>query len=163
VNTLVSGWQGSAQIYWEAGNPTTAPAGLALIGNPNVSGKTFGHMFNTGVVQLNGTTTATVASDLQNPAWKVLPANALKTTPIYLGNVRNFWGSESSIIAAKNNYFHETMNLQFRVEFLNAFNHPIFGTDPTTSSTSPTFGQFVRSNGQTNVPRTIQLAARLVF
>jgi hypothetical protein len=163
VNTLISGWQGSAQIYWQAGNPMTAPAGLALIGNPNVSGKTFSHMFNTGVMQLNGTTTATVASDLQHPAWKVLPANALKTTPIYLGNVRNFWGSESSITAAKNNYFHETMNLQFRVEFLNAFNHPIFGTDPTTSSTSPTFGQFVRSNGQTNVPRTIQLAARLVF
>ena len=72
-------------------------------------------------------------------------------------------GTESSIIAAKNNYIRESMNLQFRVEFLNAFNHPIFGTDPTTSYTSPTFGQFVQKNGQTNVPRTIQLAVRFVF
>lgn len=122
-------------------------------------------MFNTGVKQLNGTVTSTGnnASDLANPAWRVLPAFALKTTPQYLGNIRDYWGSESSIIAAKNNYFHETMNLQLRFEFLNAFNHPIFGGDPTTSFTSTTFGQVVRTNGQSNVPRTVQLAARLVF
>lgn len=165
VNTLISGWQGSAQIYWQSGAPMTAPAGLQLIGNPNVSDRNFAHMFNTGVKQLNGTVTATGnnASDIANPAWRVLPSFALKTTPQYLGNVRDYWGSESSIIAAKNNYFHETMNLQLRCEFLNAFNHPIFGGDPTTGFTSTTFGQVVRSNGQSNVPRMIQLAARLVF
>jgi hypothetical protein len=165
VNTLVSGWQGSAQVYWQSGAPTTVPVGLQLIGNPKVSDRNFAHMFNTGVKQLNGTVTATGnnASDLANPAWRVLPAFALKTTPQYFGNVRDYWGSESSIIAAKNNYFHETWNLQLRFEFLNAFNHPIFGGDPTTTFTSPTFGQVIRTNGQSNVPRMVQLAARLVF
>jgi hypothetical protein len=170
LNLLISGWQGSAQVYWEAGSPTTAPAGLALIGNPKVGDRSFNHVFNTGVRSAPGTTYsdgttvhATVAEDLANPAWQILPVNALKKTPVYLSNVRDYWGSESNITATKNNYFHDGMNLQFRFEFLNAFNHPIFGTDPTTSSSSPTFGQFVRSNGQTNVPRTIQLAARFVF
>ncbi len=170
VNMLISGWQGSAQIYWESGNPTTAPSGLALIGDPKVHDRSFNHMFNTGVRAAPGTTYsdgttvhATVQEDLANPAWQILPVNALKKTPAYLSNIRNYWGSESSITASKNNYFHDGMNLQFRFEFLNAFNHPIFGTDPNVSSTSTTFGQFVRSNGQTNVPRTIQLAARYVF
>jgi hypothetical protein len=163
VNTLISGWQASAQIWWQTGAPTTAPTGVALIGNPNVSGKTFSHMFNSGVRQTNGTVTAVNPADAANPAWRVLPAFAEKPTPQYLSNVRNFWGTESQITAAKNNYIRETMNLQIRVEFLNAFNHPIFGSDPNVSYTSTTFGQLVRKNGQSNVPRMIQLAARFVF
>ncbi len=163
INTLISGWQGAAQYVWQSGAPTTAPAGVALIGDPNVANKTYDHMFNTGVRQLNGTVTSVVTSDAAAPAWRVLPAFAQKTTPQYLGNVRNFWGFESQVTAAKNNYIRDTMNLQLRIEFLNAFNHPIFGSDPNVSYSSTTFGQLVRKNGQSNIPRTIQLAARFIF
>lgn len=55
------------------------------------------------------------------------------------------------------------MNLQLRVELLNALNHPIFGDDPNISYSSPLFGQLIRSNGQSNVARAIQCAARFVF
>lgn len=55
------------------------------------------------------------------------------------------------------------MKLQLRVEFLNAFNHPIFGVDPNITFSSPLFGQINRASGQSNVPRTIQCAARFVF
>jgi hypothetical protein len=56
------------------------------------------------------------------------------------------------------------MNLQLRFDFLNAFNHPIFGQDPVVSPSSPDFGRLVRtSTGQSAIPRTIQLAARFVF
>jgi hypothetical protein len=165
VNTLITGWQGSAQVSWQTGAPMTTPAGVALIGNPNVSDRNFLHMFNTGVRQLNGTVTATGsnASDMANPAWRVLPPFALKSTPQYLSKVRDSWGAETSISAAKNNYIREKMNLQFRFEFLNAFNHAIFGGDPSTTYSSANFGQLIRQNGQTNVPRMIQLAARFVF
>ncbi|MEO8735001.1 MAG: TonB-dependent receptor [Edaphobacter sp.] len=163
VNTLISGWQGSAQFTWQTGAPMTAPTGVALIGNPTVSNKTFDHMFNSGVQQLNGTVTSVVGSDAANPAWRVLPAFAQKPTPQYLSNVRDFWGTEAQITAAKNNYIHDTMNLQFRVEMLNALNHPVFGRDPTVSYSSPTFGQLVRKNGQSNLPRIVQLAVRFVF
>jgi hypothetical protein len=165
VNKLISGWQASAQILWQTGAPMTAPAGLAQVGDPNTNGKNFDHMFNTGVRQLNGTVTATAnnAADLNNPAWRVLPPFALKPTPQYLSNVRDYWGEESSIIAAKNNYIRETMNLQFRFEFLNAFNSAVFGQDPSTTYSAATFGQLVRKNGQSNVPRQIQIAVRFVF
>lgn len=118
MNTLISGWQGAAQYVWQSGAPTTAPAGLALIGSPNVADETFDRMFNTGVRQPNGTILTTVASDAANPAWRLLPSFAQKPTPQYLGNVRNFWGWEAQVTAAKNNYIRDSMNLQLRVEFL---------------------------------------------
>lgn len=55
------------------------------------------------------------------------------------------------------------MNLQLRVELLNALNHPVFADDPNISYSSPLFGQLIRSNGQSNVARAIQCAARFVF
>jgi hypothetical protein len=48
---------------------------------------------------------------------------------------------------------------QFNVEFLNAFNHPIF-SDPSTDPTSANFGKVT---SQSNLPRDIQLAAKIVF
>jgi hypothetical protein len=139
----------------------TAPAGVALVGNPNVANKGWGQMFNSGTTQLNGTVTTPVAG--LPPAWRVLPPFAQRTLPLHLGQVRNRWGTETNITASKNNYIHETMNLQLRVEFLNTFNHPIFGGDPNITYSSPLFGQLVRANGQSNLPRTIQVAARFVF
>jgi hypothetical protein len=55
------------------------------------------------------------------------------------------------------------LNLEVRADALDAFNHPLFGGDPVISATSPNFGRLIRSNGQTNEPRQIQLSARLVF
>jgi hypothetical protein len=161
VNTLISGWQAAGDISWQTGAPMTAPTGVYLVGNPNVPNRSYTHMFNSGTIGLNGAISNAV--DGLAPAWRVQPAFSLRNVPLTLGNVRDQWGTESHLTAAKNNYFHETMNLQLRFEFLNAFNHPIFGGDPVVSYTSPQFGSLIRSNGQTNVPRTIQLAARLVF
>ena len=53
----------------------------------------------------------------------------------------------------------EKTRLQFRTEFLNAFNHAQF-SDPSRSATNSAFGKIT---GQSNLPRNIQLALRLVF
>jgi hypothetical protein len=50
-----------------------------------------------------------------------------------------------------------------RADALDAINHPLWGTDPVITPTSPTFGQLLLNNGQFNEPRQIQLCARLVF
>ena len=161
VNTLITGWQGSGHIIWQTGAPMTAPTGVVLTGNPNVPSKSWSQMFNSGVTQLNGTVTTPVSG--LAPAWAVLPPNALRTVPLHLGHVRDRWGTETNIDVSKNNYIHETMNLQLRVELLNAFNHPIFGQDPNVTYSSPLFGQLNRASGQSNVARTIQCAVRFVF
>jgi hypothetical protein len=48
---------------------------------------------------------------------------------------------------------------QLHVEFLNAFNHPVFA-NPNTDPTSADFGKVTTQN---NLPRDIQLAVKLVF
>ena len=63
----------------------------------------------------------------------------------------------------KRTQIHERLSLEFRADALNALNHPLWGGDPVLSTTSPTFGQLLLNNGQTNEPRQIQLSARLVF
>jgi len=53
----------------------------------------------------------------------------------------------------------EKLELQFRGEFFNIFNHPQFDA-PNTSVTSPSFGQVT---GQYNLPRIIQFGLKLIF
>ena len=48
---------------------------------------------------------------------------------------------------------------QFNVEFLNAFNQPVFNNP----STDPTTADFGKVTSQNNLPRDIQLAAKIVF
>jgi hypothetical protein len=53
----------------------------------------------------------------------------------------------------------EPMNLQFRAEFFNAFNHPSFG-DPNMNAGTAQFG-VIRS---VRIPgRQIQMALKLIF
>jgi hypothetical protein len=139
----------------------TTPSNVAIIGNPKLSNPSWNHMFNSGLKELNGSVVDTVNG--LPPAFRILPPFSLRTAPLQLGDLRNRWGNEFQITAAKNNYFGKDMNLQIRAEFLNAFNHPIFGGNPVISTTSPQFGSLIRSNGQSNIPRTIQLAARFLF
>jgi hypothetical protein len=55
----------------------------------------------------------------------------------------------------------EGKNLEFRAEFINAFNHPLLPA-PGTTVTQSTFGQINASN-QSNYPRRIQITLRFVF
>jgi hypothetical protein len=55
----------------------------------------------------------------------------------------------------------ERMKLQFRAEFFNAFNRVQFAGPNVAVNSPSTFGHIYLS--QTNLPRNIQLALRLVF
>ena len=162
VSRLVGGWQTMMVYTWQTGAPMTAPTGVYVIGNPVLANPSWNHMFNSGLVEANGTIVDTVNG--LPPAFKVQPAFSLRNVPLQFGNLRDRWGNEFQITLAKNTALRENINLQIRAEALNAFNHPIFGSDPTVDPTSPQFGQLVRSSkGQSNIPRTVQLAARIIF
>ena len=55
--------------------------------------------------------------------------------------------------------FNDSVRLQLRFEAINALNHPIFAT-PNLDPTSSNFG---KATSQFNIPRNIQLAAKLIF
>lgn len=161
VNRIIGGWQTAMVYTWQTGAPMTAPTNVYIVGNPVLKNRSWAQMFNSGLIEANGTT-ANIVNGLP-PAFRIQPAFSLRNVPLQLGNLRDRWGNEFQFTLAKNNRIKESMNLQFRAEFLNVFNHPIFGSDPNINPTSPQFGQLIRSNGQSNIPRTIQLAANFRF
>jgi hypothetical protein len=55
--------------------------------------------------------------------------------------------------------FGDRLRAQFHVEFLNAFNHPVFN-NPNTDPSNASFGKVTSQN---NLPRDIQFAAKFVF
>jgi len=59
----------------------------------------------------------------------------------------------------KDTQIREQMRLEFRCELFNAFNHAQF-SDPSRDQVNSNFGKIT---GQSNLPRNIQLALRLVF
>jgi hypothetical protein len=54
---------------------------------------------------------------------------------------------------------NDRFRAQFHVELLNALNHPIFANP----NTDPTTADFGKVTSQLNLPRDIQLAAKIVF
>jgi hypothetical protein len=67
----------------------------------------------------------------------------------------NMW----DLSVMKNTRFKERYNIQFRAEFLNAWNHPNFA-GPNSSPTSSAFGQVTSQRGY---PRRIQMMTKFIF
>jgi hypothetical protein len=161
VSHLAGGWQVVMNTTFMSGIPMTVPNGVILLRDPSLPDATWNQMFNTGTVQPNGTI---VNQDgTLPPAFMIQPPNTLRTASQYYPNLRNLWGKEYNVSLVKTNKIRESMSLQFRAEIFNITNHPIFPNDPDINPSSPTFGRLLRNNGQTNVPRQIQLAARFAF
>jgi hypothetical protein len=127
------------------------------VGNPNQAGPEPG-----------GTNCPTQIHTLQhwfNPcAFAQAPLGELGTAaraPVY---GPRFVNTDFSVI--KNFPFHESMNVQFRAEFFNLFNHPQFYMDGLGDSgqqdinTPSSFGVI---NNTVNNPRLVQFALRLAF
>jgi hypothetical protein len=157
----VEGWQVVLNTTFMSGTPMTVPGGVILLRDPSLPNPTWNQMFNTGTLQPNGTI---VNQDgTLPPAFQIQPPSTLRTASQYYPNLRNLWGNEYNVSGVKTTKIREAMNVQFRAEIFNLTNHPIFPNDPDISTSSPTFGRLLRNNGQTNVPRQIQLALRFAF
>ena len=99
-----------------------------------------------------------------NPcAYDHAPAGELSTlsrAPLYGPRFVN-----TDFSAFKNFRVHEGMNLEFRAEFFNLFNHAQFylGGGPTGMQDVNSLSTFGVVNGTVNNPRVVQLALRLDF
>ena len=98
--------------------------------------------------------------------------NAFTTpAPGTFGNVprnlslRSFAYYDEDLSARKNFHVWESMNMQFRSDWFNAFNRTSFATIGGTGTSNPgvTGSGFGSIGGQGNQPRTIQFALKLLF
>jgi hypothetical protein len=161
VERIVGGWQGIFSTVLQSGDPMTIPGNVYLLRDPRLPTPTWDRLFNTGVVDVNGTVRNVVAGE--QPAFAVRPPFSLRTTPIRYGNIRNQWGNTIDASLIKNTRIREGWNMQFRVDAFNALNTAVFSSDPNLDPTSPNFGRIFRDNGQSNFPRNVQLGLRFVF
>ena len=153
VNAILGGWQangiltlagGQPLFFYTAANNTYSFGGGQhpdVVGNPVLSsGKSIYQWFNTAAfAQPANFTSGTLARS-------------------YTG-VRSDWSRNLDFSLFKNFQIRERFQLMFRAEAFNLTNTPVFGA-PGTTINGANFGIVT---GQSNVPRNMQLALKLMF
>ena len=157
VANLVNGWQTFGIVTLQSGRPFTV-ALLSEIDNSGTGRSILGFGANdrpnvVGNAELSNPTTA----QWFNTAAFAFPA------PGTFGNAgRNILKGPSyqnvNMSILKNTHFNERVNLQFRAEAFNLFNHPNFNL-PDNFLGSPTFGRITSARD----PRHIEFGLKLLF
>jgi hypothetical protein len=149
VDAILGGWSGTGMFQYQSGAALNFDENILLRGSVDdvaipADQRTIDKWFNTSLFETNST--------------KQL-ANNIRTTPRQFPGVNaqpvHLW----DLSVLKNFSIKETVRLQFRCEFLNAFNHAQF-SDPERNPTNSNFGKIT---GQTNLARNIQFALKLIF
>jgi hypothetical protein len=96
------------------------------------------------------------------------PVDHLRTFPLRLSNVRLDRTNNVDLGLRKDIRINETMRVQLRMEFINAFNTPLLtslsGNAPSVAPGATAFGGFASAAiSQQNYPRRAQLMAKFIF
>jgi hypothetical protein len=154
AGALLNGWEASAIYTFQSGGPlafssannTTFAQGGGqrpnLVGNPVLADgeRTLARWFNTA-------------------AFAAPAAYTFGSTPRSLGSIRSDGISGIDFSVVKNTQLYENVRLQFRTEFFNLANTVRFAP-PNTSFGSAQFGQVT---AQSNQPRVVQFALKLIY
>jgi hypothetical protein len=154
LDAIIGGWQFNGISTFQSGTPLTITANNTAglfnpLTRPNTNGKD---------PRLNGKVDERLNKYFDTSVYSQPAAftfgNVGPTVNLRNDGTRNFDLSLFKQFAPL-----EKMRVQFRVEALNAFNTPRFGS-PTTSVTSTTFGQIT---SQANSPRQLQFGLKLLW
>ena len=164
VDAVIGGWQIQGTYAFQSGFPVTFSSDAFYVGG-NIalpkSDRTLNRWFNTAafVSVVGGTPTCpAVPAGNSNCA---SPVSHLRTLPLRFSNVRIDDINNVDLGLRKDVHLREQMKLQFRVEFVNAFNHPLF-PGPAVNPSATSFGTVTASN-QNNYARRAQLMAKFIF
>jgi len=164
ADAIIGGWQIEATYVYQSGFPVAfANDAFYLGGDISIpkSQQTTSRWFNTSAfVNILGATPTCGAV----PAGSVncaTPVDHLRTLPLRFSSVRIDPTNNVDFGLRKDIHLRETMKIQLRMEFINAFNHPLF-PGPVVNPGSATFGTVTASN-QNNYARRAQLSAKFIF
>jgi hypothetical protein len=166
-NAILGGWSVQGIYNWQTGRPIRWPNVYyggdptqlkADYSNPDRIFDTSGFYFNDAPVQTGGAPDAAK----QRADQRIRLANNVRTFPFRLANLR--WQDVSffEFSLVKTIPFNDDVRLQLRFEAFNAFNTPIFNVDQAPT-VDPTNAGFARVTQQFNIPRNVQIAAKLIF
>ena len=157
VNRLVGGWEVSG--IWSLQSGFALPWGnMIYYGDPSniqlpLDQRTPEHWFN--------------VANFETASAKQLLGNQVRTWPFRFSTLRGPRQNNVDLALIKDTRISEGKSLQFRLEALNAGNHPYFPNPNMTVTTAQTikdtgFGQ-ISASTQNNYARRLQMALRLVF
>jgi hypothetical protein len=156
VQGLVGGWKVQGVYTYQSGFPVRFGTNAFYDGSDiALSDPTTLKWINTGAFTSILTDTATNAT----------PVDHLRTLPFRFEDVRGDSINNIDLSLIKGVGLPSGMNLEFRFEFINAFNHPYLATGDgqiVVNPTSATFGQVTASNQQ-NYARRAQIGIKLTF
>jgi hypothetical protein len=145
ANRLLGGWMINGIYSYEVGAPLTWGDVIYLGGDLQFNARNVNdRAFNTAPF---------VTASNQQRAFDI------RTFPSRFSNLRGDRTNNVDASLLKNTRFSEHLSFQLRFEAFNALNHVRFG-GPNLTPTSSSFG---RITGQDNLPRSVQLGARLVW
>ena len=164
ANAIIGGWQIQGTYTYQSGFPITFTADAFYLGGKIAlpkSERTLSRWFNTAafVSRANGLPTCPAFPNGNNNCDQ--PVDHLRTLPLRFGDVRIDSINNVDVGLRKDVQLREQMKLQFRVEFINAFNNPLF-PGPTVAPGGTNFGTISASN-QNNYARRAQLMAKFIF
>ncbi|MGH9844118.1 MAG: hypothetical protein ACREEM_35755, partial [Blastocatellia bacterium] len=146
INGIVGGWTVNGLVRLQSGFPTTFPANAEPLGaDPIPADQNIDQWYTQG-------------------SFRALAPFTLRRFSLRYGSLRNPPIRNFDLSAFKTFNITEHINLQFRAEFINAFNTPQFFSGPETNPASGNFGKIgggVRA--QTNLPRFVQFALKVNF
>jgi Carboxypeptidase regulatory-like domain len=164
ANAVIGGWQIEGTYAYQTGFPVTFSNDAFYVGGDIAipkSQQTLTRWFNTSAFVSVVGGTPTCGAFPTGSANCATPVDHLRTLPLRFSNVRIDPINNVDLGLRKDIHLKETMKIQLRMEFINAFNHPLF-PGPVVNPGSSTFGQIVASN-QLNYARRAQLMAKFIF
>jgi hypothetical protein len=151
VNRIIGGWVLNAIYTNQIGAPLTFGNNLLYLGGPLNNNP---HPSNLDQPMFDTTRFDTKSANQ-------LSSN-IHTFGTRYGNLRQDGADNVDLSLIKNTPITERVKLQFRFEAFNALNRPEFDT-PKSTNDNPTSSAFGKITTQPNLPRSIQMALRLVW
>lgn len=155
VNWVLGGWKFNGITTLQSGGPLSISASnVSVLGNPVERANNNGH-------------SAALSGDVHQRLNRYFDTSVFsQPAPFTLGNVSPYisdlrapYVNNFDLSLFKDFFPREYLRIQFRAEFLNAFNRVQFSA-PNTSVTSTSFGVI---SSQANSPRQIQFGLKLLF
>ena len=157
MNLLAGGWQINGITTLQGGTPLQITANnVSGLGNPTEYAN-----WNRQNPTLDGSVRGKLSHYFNTSAFSQPAAFTLGNAPAYLNQLRSPGYNDTDLSIFKTFEATERLNVEFRTEAFNVFNHPQFSS-PDTGVTDTGFGQITSSQSNTN-PRQIQFGLKLLF
>jgi hypothetical protein len=168
ADAIIGGWQIQGTYVYQTGFPLRFANDAFYLGGQISNGnQSLTSAFNTSafISVIGGIPTCGAFKDasgnLVPNTGCASPADHLRTLPFFFNDVRIDPINNADLGLRKDIHIREGMKVQLRMEFINAFNHPLFpGAAVNPGATS--FGQISALN-QLNYARRAQLLAKFIF